>query len=232
MRKLIARLTWRLVNQAFVKQFLPEGNPIGQSVRSTMLKVEQPDFLLAQAPDDWLEIIGVVGDARDDGLDHPNQAGCLSSIQLRADSGRFADSAFERQVQMAAIQAVKVKSARTQSRVGRHQRSHTLPGGWKHRGGDKGVFIATLFSLFALLGPLPAARRTLQRRFLSPSRSALRKLAYEWRSELRASSILRLVISSTALNACCGFGGWSRLGLGARPYRPRLGRRRQVRAIR
>src|SRR6266849_2246811 len=60
-----------LVNQAFVKQFLPNGNPIGQSVRSPMLKVEQPDLLSAQAPDDWLQIIGVVGDARDDGLDHP-----------------------------------------------------------------------------------------------------------------------------------------------------------------
>src|ERR1700686_3898413 len=56
-----------LVNQAFVKQFLPEGNPIGQSVRSPMLKVEQPELLLAQAPDDWLEIIGGVGDTRDDG---------------------------------------------------------------------------------------------------------------------------------------------------------------------
>ena len=60
-----------LVNQAFVKQFLPEGNPLGQNVRSPMLKAEFPDLLLAQAPDDWLEIIGVVGDARDDGLERP-----------------------------------------------------------------------------------------------------------------------------------------------------------------
>lgn len=60
-----------LVNQSFVKQYLSNKSPIGEHVRSAMLKVEQPNFLLAQAPDDWLEIIGVVGDARDDGLDHP-----------------------------------------------------------------------------------------------------------------------------------------------------------------
>jgi len=29
-----------------------------------MLKVEQPSLLIAQAPDDWLEIVGVVGDAK------------------------------------------------------------------------------------------------------------------------------------------------------------------------
>jgi len=60
-----------MVNQAFVKQFLPEGNPIGQSVRSSMLKIEAPELLLAQAPEDWFEIIGVMADARDDGIDHP-----------------------------------------------------------------------------------------------------------------------------------------------------------------
>src|SRR6202011_140237 len=60
-----------VVNQTFVKQYLSDRDPLGQSVRSPRLKVEQPSLLLAQAPDDWLEIIGVVGDARNDGLDHP-----------------------------------------------------------------------------------------------------------------------------------------------------------------
>jgi putative ABC transport system permease protein len=60
-----------LVNQSFVKQFLGDRNPIGSRVRSEMLKVEQPSLLLAEQPDGWLEIIGVVGDARNDGLDHP-----------------------------------------------------------------------------------------------------------------------------------------------------------------
>jgi hypothetical protein len=56
-----------LVNQAFVKQYLGGGDPIGQRIRSPMLRVEQPSLLLAQAPDDWMEVIGVVGDARNNG---------------------------------------------------------------------------------------------------------------------------------------------------------------------
>src|SRR3984893_3369832 len=60
-----------VVTQSFVKQFMGDTDPIGQRVRSPMLKVEQPSLLLAQAPDDWLEIVGVVGDSRNDGLDHP-----------------------------------------------------------------------------------------------------------------------------------------------------------------
>jgi len=62
-----------VVNQTFVKQFLGDADPLGQSVRSAMLKAEQPNLLLAQAPDDWLQIIGVVGDARNDGLERPTK---------------------------------------------------------------------------------------------------------------------------------------------------------------
>jgi len=40
-------------------------------VRSPSLKLEQPSLLLAQGPDDWMEVIGVVGDARNNGLSRP-----------------------------------------------------------------------------------------------------------------------------------------------------------------
>ncbi|PYU09139.1 MAG: ABC transporter permease, partial [Acidobacteria bacterium] len=62
-----------LVNQTFVRQFLADRDPLGQSVRSSMLKVEQPSLVLARDPDDWLEVIGVVGDARNDGLRRPTK---------------------------------------------------------------------------------------------------------------------------------------------------------------
>ena len=60
-----------MVNQAFVKQYLGDLDPIGQSVRSQQLKIDQPNLLSAQSPDDWFQVIGVVGDAKNDGLDHP-----------------------------------------------------------------------------------------------------------------------------------------------------------------
>lgn len=60
-----------LVNQAFVKQYLGNLDPLGQSVRSPALNFSRPSFLSAQAPDDWLQVIGVVGDAKNGGLDRP-----------------------------------------------------------------------------------------------------------------------------------------------------------------
>jgi predicted permease len=53
-----------LVNQAFVHKYLGNGDPLGNHVRSPMLKFEQQDFVFAEGTDTWFEIIGVVGDAR------------------------------------------------------------------------------------------------------------------------------------------------------------------------
>jgi predicted permease len=54
-----------LVNQEFVKEYLGDSPPIGQRVRSPMLKIEQPTLVLAEAPDDWLEVIGVAARSLD-----------------------------------------------------------------------------------------------------------------------------------------------------------------------
>ncbi len=62
-----------LVNRAFVKQYIPDGDPLGKSVRSPGLKLDNPHLVSTQNPDGWLEIIGVVNDARNDGLDRPVQ---------------------------------------------------------------------------------------------------------------------------------------------------------------
>ena len=53
-----------LVNQAFVRKYLSDGNPLGNHVRSPMLKFDQQDFVFAEGSDTWFEIIGVIADAR------------------------------------------------------------------------------------------------------------------------------------------------------------------------
>ena len=53
-----------LVNQAFVRKYLSDGNPRGNHVRSPMLKFDQQDFVFAEGSDTWFEIIGVIADAR------------------------------------------------------------------------------------------------------------------------------------------------------------------------
>ena len=60
-----------VVNQAMVRQYFGGRNPIGQSVRSPALKLNLPNLISTENPDGYLEIIGVVGDALNEGVDHP-----------------------------------------------------------------------------------------------------------------------------------------------------------------
>jgi predicted permease len=68
-----------LVNQAFVRKYLPDGSSLGRHVKAPTLKMERPDFVIAQGNDDWFEIIGVVADSRNNagfrnGQDNVKQA--------------------------------------------------------------------------------------------------------------------------------------------------------------
>jgi putative ABC transport system permease protein len=60
-----------VINQTMARQYWPQHDAVGKAVRFPDLKAEPP---FAQAIPDcngWLQIIGVVGDARDDGLRKP-----------------------------------------------------------------------------------------------------------------------------------------------------------------
>jgi putative ABC transport system permease protein len=60
-----------LVNETFVKRYFPNGDILGRSLKIATLKDEPPYTLAAPGSDGPLEIVGVVGDAPDDGLDKP-----------------------------------------------------------------------------------------------------------------------------------------------------------------
>jgi len=53
-----------LVNQAFVRKYLGNGEPLGNHVKSPMLKFDQQDFVFGDDNEGWFEVIGVVADAR------------------------------------------------------------------------------------------------------------------------------------------------------------------------
>ncbi len=67
--------TLAIVNQAFVRRYFPGEDVLNHSVRIPRLKSEPPYRLDAQGSDGWLQIIGVVADALDDGLDKPVKPG-------------------------------------------------------------------------------------------------------------------------------------------------------------
>ena len=60
-----------VVNESFARRYWPHVNPIGQQIRLPNLVSHAP--LLAASPGSagWRTVVGVVGDARDDGVDRP-----------------------------------------------------------------------------------------------------------------------------------------------------------------
>ncbi len=60
-----------VINETMAREFWPNGNAIGQELRTDGLKADLPYSPAAPGSDGWLQIVGIVGDARDDGLRKP-----------------------------------------------------------------------------------------------------------------------------------------------------------------
>lgn len=60
-----------LVNETFARRYYPNGEILGRSVEVPTLKNEPPNAIAAPGTDGWLQVVGVVADALDDGLDKP-----------------------------------------------------------------------------------------------------------------------------------------------------------------
>ena len=61
-----------VVNQAFAQRYLPNRNVLGQQIRTDGLKDDgRPQSAVSPHSADWRQIIGVVADSRNDGLERP-----------------------------------------------------------------------------------------------------------------------------------------------------------------
>jgi predicted lysophospholipase L1 biosynthesis ABC-type transport system permease subunit len=62
-----------LVNQTFVRRYGASGEIVGHSVKIPKLQSAQPNRLAAPGVDGWMQVIGVVEDSVNDGIDQPLQ---------------------------------------------------------------------------------------------------------------------------------------------------------------
>ena len=60
-----------VINQTMARQYWPNGDAVGRQFRFATMKDEPPYSPAAAGADGWLEIVGVVADARNDGLRNP-----------------------------------------------------------------------------------------------------------------------------------------------------------------
>jgi predicted lysophospholipase L1 biosynthesis ABC-type transport system permease subunit len=60
-----------VINQTMARQLWPNGDAIGHQIKMPSLKDEPPYRRTAAGSDGWMQVIGVVADARDDGLRNP-----------------------------------------------------------------------------------------------------------------------------------------------------------------
>jgi putative ABC transport system permease protein len=190
-----------VVNQSFVKQFMGDSDPIGQRVRSPMLKVEQTSLLLAQAPDDWLEIVGVVGDSRNDGLDHPVKPAIFVpySFVLPTDESLLVRVTGNPDAVLRSIKE-RLRQLNPEMVV---VSDHTLLWWLETQGWGQERFIATLFSLFAVLA-LALAATGLYSVVSFAVTQRTQEVGIRMALGAPRTSIIRLVLASTG--TMLGFG--------------------------
>ena len=144
-----------MVNQAFAKEFLGDTDPVGQSVRSPQLKLEQPDFFSAQKPDDWLVVVGVLGDAKNDSLERPVKPAVFLpySFVLTPNESLLVRASGSPEAAMRSVKE-RLREVDPEFVVGRDR---TLAWWLDTQGWGRERFIASLFGVFASLALVLAA---------------------------------------------------------------------------
>src|SRR5262249_23570600 len=72
-----------VINQTMARRYWPKGDAIGRQLRLLDLKNEPPYQPGAGGSDGWLQIVGVVADARNDGLRNPIKPAVYVPYSLR-----------------------------------------------------------------------------------------------------------------------------------------------------
>jgi len=187
-----------VINQTMARQYWPNGDAIGQQIRVPDLKGEPPYSPAAPGSDGWLQIVGVVADARDDGLRNSIKPSIYVPFTLRL--RMFTQILVRTQGAPMSIlrdvrsQLVQVDPDQQVMRVRDLEKWITgLPEYAQQR------LVATLFGIFSILALVLAAVGLYS---VVSYGVATRTNEFGIRMALgaKAADVFRIVLSSTALN--------------------------------
>ena len=190
-----------VVNQAMVQQYFGGRNPIGQSVRSPALKLNIPDLLSTENPDGYLEIVGVVGNTLNEGVDHPTIPAVLlpdtfvlpPNLFLMVRTSANTDMVYE---------AMRRQMRSVNSEIVVHDVHDLSWFLWTNAWG-KVRFIATLFAGFALLA-LALAATGLYSVVSYTVAQRTREFGIRLAMGARRGDVMRLAFRSTVLMVFTG----------------------------
>jgi predicted permease len=196
-----------VINQTMAHQYWPNGNAIGQQVRIPNLKGEPPYSPGAPGSDGWLQIVGVVADARNDGLRNKIKPSIYVPYTLRL--RMFTQILVRTQVPPMSIlrdiraQLVQVDPDQQVMRV--RDLEAWITGQTEYA---QQRLVATLFGVFSILALVLAAVGLYS---VVSYGVATRTNEFGIRMALgaKAADVFRIVLSSTALNV----GGGLAIGL-------------------
>lgn len=206
-----------LVNRTFARRYYPEGDVVGHSLKLSTLYNDPPNRLAASGADGWLQVIGVVSDALDDGLSNPVRPAVFAPYSLQMWTGthilvrsRFTPESILNSIrkQVTAINP----NQQTYSQIDDLQ-------SWIKREPDwaRGRLISTLFAGFSILALLLSAVGLYS---VASYSVVQRTIEFGIRMALGASRshVFRIAIAATGVSVSLGIAAGIALSLGVNRF--------------